>query len=347
MPIKHPLGRLEPVQLREAWLSEAGDFTPWLAEEENIQLLGETIGIELEVEAQEKSVGPFRADILCKDTANDQWVLIENQLERTDHTHLGQLITYAAGLNSVTIVWISQRFTEEHRAALDWLNKVTSEEIRFFGLQVELWRIGQSAIAPKFNVISSPNDWTKSVSRGAKAAQEQSMTPAKERQVEFWTGFVEYVEEHGASFKTTKPLPQHWMNISVGRSGFKLNAIVSHYDSAAQSYEKHELRAELELTDEYAKIYFAQLEAMRDKLEAEVGEKLLWYNPENRQTCRAYLRTTVDLNDNARWLEYFEWLRVKLDRLHQVFFPKVKLLQTTLPPELAEAPTTDPDSLPT
>src|SRR6267143_4897369 len=117
------LGRLHKVDLREAWTSESSGFTPWLAHEENLKLLGEAIGMELELESQEKEVGPFRADILCKDTANDNWVLIENQLDRTDHSHLGQLITYAAGLNAVTIVWIAERFTEEHRAAMDWLNE--------------------------------------------------------------------------------------------------------------------------------------------------------------------------------------------------------------------------------
>ena len=148
------LGRLQKVELREAWTTESGDFTPWLAKEENLSLLGETIGIELELESQEKDVGPFRADILCKDTATDNWVLIENQLERTDHTHLGQLLTYAAGLNAVTIVWIAERFTAEHRAALDWLNEKTDEKINFFGLEIELWQIGDSPIAPKFNIIS-------------------------------------------------------------------------------------------------------------------------------------------------------------------------------------------------
>jgi len=130
------LGRLEAVDLRNIWTSEAGEFTPWLAEENNLALLGETIGIELELEAQEKNVGPFRADILCKDTANGHWVLIENQLERTDHTHLGQLMTYAAGLKAVTIVWIAHHFTEEHRAALDWLNEITDDRFNFFGLEI-------------------------------------------------------------------------------------------------------------------------------------------------------------------------------------------------------------------
>src|SRR5688572_23063362 len=109
------LGRLTRVDLRDIWLSEATDFTPWLAREENLTVLAESLGIDLELEAQERAVGPFRADILCKDIGSNSWVLIENQLERTDHCHLGQLLTYASGLEAVTIVWIASRFTEEHR----------------------------------------------------------------------------------------------------------------------------------------------------------------------------------------------------------------------------------------
>jgi hypothetical protein len=122
-----PLGRLERVELRNVWISEATSFTPWLARPENMAVLAETLGVDLELEAQEKAVGPFRADILCKDIGTDRWVLIENQLERTDHTHLGQLLTYASGLEAVTIVWIAARFTEEHRSTLDWLNKITDD----------------------------------------------------------------------------------------------------------------------------------------------------------------------------------------------------------------------------
>src|SRR5688572_3350887 len=159
---------MQPVPLREAWESESGDFTPWLAQEENIEQLSEALGLELEVEAQEKDVGPFRADILCKNTVDGTWVLIENQLERTNHGHLGQLLTYAAGLEAVTIVWISQRFTEEHRATLDWLNQITDERFNFFGVEVELFRIGTSPLAPNFKVVSKPNDWSKTVTDAAK-----------------------------------------------------------------------------------------------------------------------------------------------------------------------------------
>ncbi len=158
-------GRLTQLQLREYWTDEASDFTPWLAEEENIALVGDSIGLNIEVEAQEHNVGPFSADILCRDIDTENWVLIENQLESTDHKHLGQLLTYAAGLDAVTIVWIAKSFTDEHRAALDWLNRITDEAFSFFGLEIELWQIGDSAVAPKLNMISHPNDWQRTISR--------------------------------------------------------------------------------------------------------------------------------------------------------------------------------------
>ena len=167
------LGKLEEVELRDIWESESSDFTPWLAREENIQILGDSIAVDLEVEAQEKNVGPFRADILCKDTENGNWVLIENQLNRTDHPHLGQLLTYAAGLDAVTVVWVAATFTEEHRAALDWLNEITDDRFRFFGLEIELWRINNSPPAPKFNIVSKPNDWRRSVIQSAKRINDR------------------------------------------------------------------------------------------------------------------------------------------------------------------------------
>lgn len=218
------LGRLEKVELRQIWLSESSGFTPWLARPENLQLLGEAISIDLELEAQEKEVGPFRADLLCKDTATDNWVLIENQLERTDHLHLGQLLTYAAGLDAVTIVWIAERFTEEHRATLDWLNERTDERINFFGLEVELWRIGDSPVAPKFNLASKPNEWSRSVQRAAEA----EISEHKLVQLQFWTAFRDYLEERKSFIRCQKPSPQHWMSHSIGRTGFNLNSVARH-----------------------------------------------------------------------------------------------------------------------
>src|ERR1051326_1306671 len=214
------LGRLERLELRDIRLSEASDFTPWLAQKENLDILGETLAIDLELEAQERAVGPFRADILCKDIGTDRWVLIENQLKRTDHSHLGQLLTYASGLEAVTIVWISARFTDEHRSTLDWLNRITDDRFRFFGLEVELWRIGTSSPAPKFNVVSKPNDWSQSVAQAARVIDDSELSETRVVQKAYWGALNAVLNAAGGLVSgNRKPQPQAWMQFPIGRSG--------------------------------------------------------------------------------------------------------------------------------
>ena len=245
------LGRLEKVDLRDIWKTEARDFTPWLAREENLAELAKTINMDLELEAQEKDVGPFRADILCRNSDDGSWVLIENQLARTDHIHLGQLLTYAAGLNAVTIVWVAAEFTDEHRATLDWLNDITDENFRFFGLEVELWRIGDSLAAPKFNIVSKPNDWARTISRAARQLSEGELSETKALQLEYWTGFNDFLRQAKSPIRSKKPVPQHWMYYSIGRTGFCLGAFLN-------SRERR-IAVEINMTDGNAKAYLALL----------------------------------------------------------------------------------------
>lgn len=314
----HQLGRLEKVELREVWLNEAGDFTPWLAQEENLALIGETIGLELELEAQEKNVGPFRADLLCKDTATDSWVLIENQLERTDHTHLGQLLTYAAGLDAVTIVWVAARFAEDHRAALDWLNKVTGANINFFGLEIELWKIGDSQVAPMFNFASKPNDWTKSVTGGG-SGPPNVPTETKQLQREYWAVLREYMIENGTSVKPTKPLPQYWMNFAIGRSAF-------HLYSFANTKEGR-IGLGLTMTGPDAKPHYYLLSQQREKIENEFGEDLIWLELPERKESRIELHDLkADPNDRDGWTKQHAWLAEKLERFDSVFRQRIKQL---------------------
>ena len=157
-------------------------------------------------------MGPFRADLLCKDTATGDWVLIENQLERSDHGHLGQLLTYAAGLKAVTIVWIAEQFTEEHRATLDWLNEITGEQFSFFALEIELWRIGGSPVAPKFNVACRPNDWTK--------PPPPNLTETEILQQEYWTGLRALLLDRKSIVRPQKVLPQQSTSFAIGRAAF-------------------------------------------------------------------------------------------------------------------------------
>lgn len=216
------LGKLKKVDLRELWEREDTQFTPWLAKE-GIELLGEAIDIDLEVRGEEEKVGPFRADILCVDTADEQhFILIENQLEQTDHKHLGQLMTYAAGLNTITLVWVAKQFREEHRAALDWLNSITDDNFGFFGIEVEAFKIGDSAPAPKFSVVSKPNNWSKSKNE---LITNQSLSPNGLLTLEYLQALKESIENN-SNFRMKPPRKKHYMNISMGKTGIKLRPLV-------------------------------------------------------------------------------------------------------------------------
>ena len=314
------LGKLIRIDLRDIWLSESAHFTPWLAREENLLILGETLGLELELEAQEKSVGPFRADLLCKDIGTNAWVLIENQLERTDHSHLGQLLTYASGLEAVTIVWIAARFTEEHRSTLDWLNRITDETFRFFGVEVELWRIGDSPAAPRFNIVSKPNNWNKLVTQAARVIDEAELTGTKALQLAYWgvLGSV-LMAKGGPLAKERKPQPQSWMSYSIGRSGFGINA--------SMSRPKRQVRAELYMSNPNAKAFFHLLYAEKAAIEADLGHPLDWEElPQGKDTRISTPLNDVDPEDQTDWTRQHDWLAAKLNELHRMFVSRVKAL---------------------
>jgi hypothetical protein len=315
-----PLGRLAPVDLREIWTSEATAFTPWLAQSENMAELARTLDMDLAVEAQERAVGPFRADILCKDLNTDRWVLIENQLERTDHTHLGQLLTYASGLEAVTIVWIAARFTEEHRSTLDWLNKITDERFRFFGLEVELWRIGDSPVAPKFNVVSKPNDWSQSVAQAARAIDDAELSETRLAQREYWAALNTVLNAlKGPISGNKKPQPQSWMSYPLGRGNCNI--------AAGMVRPKKQVRAELYLGGVNAKAFFNLLKQQKEATERELGYPLEWEElPEGQDSRIAYYLDGVDVEDKADWPRQHEWLAKHLNDMHRVFSGRVRSL---------------------
>ena len=274
------LGRLELVDLRQVWASESSDFTPWLARPDNLKLLGDTLGMELEYEAHEERVGPFRADIVCVDTADDSKVLIENQLERTDHSHLGQLLTYAAGLQAVTIVWIAERFTDEHRAALDWLNEVTGDKMSFFGLEIQVWRIGDSPKAPKFNIVSKPNDWVKG-GGGAGGDRAGGISEMKLLQQEYWSKLHEYLAANKIDLKPQAARPRQWLNVPLGKSNAHLAATINTF--------KERVGVELYLTRRLAKQRFHALVQEREAIEREFGAPLDWQELPDSEASRIFL----------------------------------------------------------
>jgi hypothetical protein len=313
------LGRLKKVPLREFWTHEASDFTPWLAREGNIALLSETLNLELMVEAQEKHVGPFRADILCKDSLTNAWVLIENQLERTDHSHLGQLLTYAAGLQAATIIWLAERFTEEHRATLDWLNEITDERFNFFGVEIELWQIDSSPLAPNFNLVSKPNNWSRQIKDAASQIERDELTPARQFYVEYWTVFRAQIEQRRTMLRAQKPLPQNWMNFAIGRSNFLLTAWINQ--------QKQSICVNLVVDGPDGKAHYRLLERQHDSVEQALGAELVWNErPHGKQSYILLYRHGVNLADRAQWPEQHTWLIDMLERFHRIFAPLIKQL---------------------
>lgn len=277
------------------------------------------------MEAQERAVGPFRADILCKDIGTNSWVLVENQLERTDHSHIGQLLTYASGLEAATIVWIAARFTDEHRSTLDWLNKITDESFRFFGLEVELWRIGDSPAAPKFNIISKPNDWSRSVANAARAIDEAAFSDVRLTQQAYWTALNQTLARiKGAVASSRKPPALSWMEFSIGRTGFFL--------SASMIRLKKRIRAELYIAGDSAKIYFGLLKQQKIEVEQELGFSLEWEELPAKRDCRiAVYLNNLDPEDKADWPRQHEWLASRLNDLHKVFSARIRNLNLGVP----------------
>ena len=307
------LKTLTPIELDKVWETEPQHFTPWLAKEENLTLLGEALGMELELDAQEISVGGFRADLRCKNTADDSWVIIENQLEATDHRHVGQLLTYAAGLDAHTVIWIAKTFRQEYRAMLDWQNRITHEPYRFFGVEVKVWQIGNSDRAVQFEVVSSPNDWTRDVSR------HTDLSETEQQLKKYWTGLRDYVADKGNPINFRTPGKRAFQTFSIGKGGFSLMAWV------LRSTERIGIR--LVMRGRNAEAHFRLLEEQQEEIYEEFGEPLEWNELPNDQSCRISLyKHDADFLDEDDWPQQYEWFTTNLERFDQVFRDPIKAL---------------------
>lgn len=299
------LARLEPVPLREAWSSESSDFTPWLAQEENLKLLGDAIGLDLELENQEHPVDQYRLDIVCKELENNQRVVIENQIEDTDHKHLGQILTYAAGVDAAVLIWVAQQFTDAHRAALDWLNEQANGNASYFGIEIELYRIGNSPPAPRFNVVSKPNDWA---NRLKKSVKEAGLNGTEQIRLKYWTAMVSALKTAKFGFECRKPSVKIWQRIQSPipdyRVGFEIyvrDGIIGVYFGSCNSENIEALR----------RIYHDHKSALKK----EIGEEVeLTDNGENDEIwIGVYVKS--DPRKENEWSRQHEWLRVTLEKL--------------------------------
>jgi hypothetical protein len=308
------LGKLEQVDPRLLWTSEPVHFTPWLAS--NLPTLGEALGLELELLKAESSVGPFACDIEARDINTGRKVIIENQLEPTDHTHLGQLLTYAAGLDATVIVWISPRVREQHRQAIDFLNRHTAEGLDFFAVALEVVKIGASLPAVIFRLVASPNAWAKTVAVTNQSAITSSRMLAYQ---EFFQGVIDELRNvyHFTSAKAG--LPQNWYSFSSGTKGLLYSTSFT---------AKSQIRAELyiDVGDERNKLIFDYFEKLKVQLEQAMGEALSWERLDNRRGSRiAALRPNTTIEDVAtHGPELQKWVIDQLLRIKGVFRPRLQ-----------------------
>ncbi len=304
--MKRKLGNLKAVDLRVQWKHEAHDFTNWLAEDENIELLSDELGIGIEnVRTERRESGRFNVDIVAEESTSGKKIIIENQLEITDHKHLGQILTYASGHDAEIIIWIVNDYREEHKQAIDWFNNHMGNKINFFLIQVELWQIGKSPFAPKFNIISQPNEWANVVKT------DSEVTELKLMQKEFWDKFKEYAIKHNTHLRLgRKTRPQHWFNINYGTSK-------AHISLTVNTKSKF-IGCEIYIPN--SKELYSKYYSKRNKITRDIKPlKLDWQDLPEKKAFRIQTVKSADVMKEENWNSYFHWLQNTAEKFSKVF----------------------------
>jgi hypothetical protein len=305
------LGILKTVPLRSIWTHEALDFTRWLAKDENISLLADELDIDIENIKPEESAGRYSVDILADEVNTKRKVIIENQLETTDHKHLGQILTYASAHDASIIIWIVKDYNEEHKQAIDWFNRNMPEEISFFLVQIELWQIGNSEPAPKFNIVCQPNNWAKTI-KAAATQEKGNPSELKLLQQRFWESLKEYA--NGRESKTTlnfgrTPRPQHWYDISFGTSKATI--------ALTFNSRHNEIGCGLYINND-EKIY-AKIVSDQELIKQSLGEDLNFMDIPDGNAFRI-IKTHACLPMNeTQWPECFEWIINNAEKFQKTF----------------------------
>ncbi len=303
------LGKIQDIQPREVWPDEAADFTPWLCE--NLDILGDKLDLSLTLVGREVPVGPYTADILAQ-TAEDEpkHVVVENQLAPTNHDHLGKLITYGSSRNASYLVWISTEFREEHRSALDWLNRTNGGQVGYFGVVLRCVRIGDSDPAPQFEVVCRPNIFEEPPDVG--------LTETRSRQLEFWTQLKTHAEQHNFPLRLRKPKAQYWTDLALGRYGIFLSLVASMQD--------RRVGCKLYVGIDDAWNVVKSLLKKRDEIESELGP-LEWPDEtEEKKHLTVRQWKEIDVSDKSSWPKAFDWLLDRALAFRKVFQPFITKL---------------------
>ena len=315
----HNFSELRKIPLAEIWSNEASDFTPWL--ESNIQTLGDAIGMDLEVTGREASVGDFSLDLLAQDLGSSKTVVIENQFKRTDHDHLGKLLTYASGFDASTVIWIAEEVRDEHRQALEWLNQRTDTETQFFAVAVEVLQIDDSKPALDFKLVVSPNEWRKS------KKQKTSTNPSSrgEKYKSYFQVLIDELRENHEFTGAKTSIAQNWYNFSSGFGGIGYGAWFAKGDKVLTYVIIRQK------DDENRIKIFNMLENQKRDIESKFGSTLEWTRDAERSASRIaiYRDGGIELSD-SELEEIREWHIKNLLKFKEVFTPELKQTLETL-----------------
>lgn len=285
------IGKLKEVDIRELWKHEQYDFSEWLSKKENIENLNEILGLTLIDISKETYVGSYRCDLFAKDETTGIKVIIENQLEVSNHDHLGKIITYASGLDAKVVVWIVKEAREEHRSAIEWLNNNTNSNVNFFLIEIHAYKIGESDPAPMFQVVEQPNDFIKN---NKSTNRDESMNKSQSQRIEFWNQFNNVVIERGKPFNIRKATTDHWYNVAIGTSEAHIDITLVNKDSL--------IGVELYITDN--KELFDKLFERKNEIEQELGFNLDWRRLDNSKASRiVYHIKGLNFDDHSNYNE--------------------------------------------
>lgn len=304
------LGKIEQVDIREVWADEASDFTPWLAS--NLDTLGDELGVKLELVQTEAPVGNYSLDILARNVNSGDMVAIENQIAGTDHTHLGQLITYAAGHDAGVVIWVATRFRDEHRAALDWLNERSAASLDFFGVEIEAIKIGDSLPAPQFRLAVAPNSWSKQV----RSSPTTGLTETQQKYVEFWRPlFRELTNRLGLKITTTNPSNEYVVSSGFGDITYRMRLAV-----------QNEVRVELVVGKTADKVWnkrvFDLLKKSQKDIQTNLGKELVWERRDDLNSCLISVSTSGSVEGTKENLdEIRHWMIEYVAKFRSEFKP--------------------------
>lgn len=285
------IGKLKEVDIRELWKHEQYDFSEWLSKKDNIENLNEILGLTLIDISKETYVGSYRCDLFAKDETTGIKVIIENQLEASNHDHLGKIITYASGLDAKVVVWIVKEAREEHRSAIEWLNNNTNNSVNFFLIEIHAYKIGESDPAPMFQVIEQPNDFIKN---NKSTNKDESMNKSQSQRFEFWNQFNNVIIERGKPFNVRKATTDHWYSVAIGTSEAHIDITLVNKDSV--------IGVELYISDN--KDLYDKLFNNKDKIESELGFKLEWRRLDNSKASRIiYHINGLNFDDHSNYNE--------------------------------------------